>query len=62
MEGTTDPRVQELKRQITRGRYHVDGSEIADAILRKLALVERGRRATATSELAFDPAEELRAV
>jgi Anti-sigma-28 factor, FlgM len=62
MEGTTDPRVQELKRQIARGRYHVDGSEIAEVILRKLALVERGRRATATSEPAFDPAEELPAV
>jgi hypothetical protein len=62
MEGTTDPRVQELKRQIARGRYHVDGSEIADAILRKLALVERGRRATATSEPAFDPATSRRLV
>jgi hypothetical protein len=42
-------RVKELKRDIALHRYDVDADAVADAILSKLQLVKRGRRALAVS-------------
>ena len=42
---TTRERVGELKREIALKRYDVDAGAVADAIVSKLRLVRRGRRA-----------------
>ena len=52
-------RLEQLKRDIARHQYDVDAGEVADAIVRKLALVRRGLEAlSASSEADRTPADQ----
>ena len=52
----TRGRLKELKREIALNRYDVDARAVADAILRKLRLVKRGRMALADQRSWSNPA------
>ena len=55
--------LDKLKRDIAINQYDVDASAVADAILKKIALIKRGRRALAESaaESAVDRSRPLEA-
>jgi hypothetical protein len=50
-------RLEQLKRDIALHQYDVDSAAVADAIVRKLRLVRRGREALASSEAGRSPAD-----
>ena len=51
-------RLEQLKREVALHQYEVDAAEVADAIVRKLRLVRRGREALANSEADRTPADQ----
>ena len=51
-------RLEQLKREVALHQYEVDAAEVADAIVRKLRLVRRGREALANSEAGRSPADQ----
>ena len=55
---TQSVRFEQLKREVALHQYDVDAAEVADAILRKLRLVRRGREALANSEADRTPADQ----